>query len=880
VLDRLTASWLDRSNYPLDWNGPVARGAVPPIDLARPIFDLFAETAARHAARIALDDGTRSLTYAETLTAARILARRLAYETEPGDLVGILLCSSCDFSVAMLACLAAGRLFVPLDSHYPQAWLSGVVQDCGMTAVVGRFDEVELDRLVPFSARRIDLAEPKIVPVTPMALAGPDAPAFVLFTSGSTGKPKGIVNSQRALLRRVAQYAEAAHIDETDRFLPLSSECTIAGLRERFAALLTGATLHLIDVQRAGARAILDRLAGEAITMVYAVPALLRSLMQLGEAPASLRVLRVGGDAVLWSDIDSLRAWLPPECRIELGYSSTEAPIMQWFVPVDFPREGDRVPLGYPLAGNALAVVGEDGEPATPGEAGELVLRSPYVALGRWVDGKVDASDFPTDPKDPSCRILRTGDLVRLRADGLIDLVGRKDRQIKIRGQRVEPGELEAAIRRRPGIRDVAVYPRRVGQQWWLIAYVVGNSLGLKAALRDTLPAALHPQRIHCIDAIPRLASAKLDMAALAALDEDWQRQEVEMPVPDTAAPLGKTEEAVAAIWRRVLNKDRVGRDDDFFDSGGDSLTTLELMFAIEETLGVDLPVTAIFAAPTIARLAAAIDNRRSAEFSPLVPIKDGTGVPLFIVHGLGGNVMELFATGRRIAGDCPVYAIQARGLDGRQAPATSIAAMADDYLGEVVNLHAHGTFHLAGYSSGGLIAFEMARRLTEAGEPPASLTLIDAQTNERKWPLMVWAWMAIQRAAHHARSLRAMPMDVRLRYAGEAILSFARKILRRVGLARMPLEPVTSARVPPALRAVAEATLAAVVDYEPGYYNGQVHLIVPEISDPQRPDPALLWRPHCRELTVSSVPGDHRSIVKGENATHLAAVLTDIVAV
>ncbi|MEI9991933.1 MAG: alpha/beta fold hydrolase [Rhizomicrobium sp.] len=878
MLDRLTAPWLDRSNYPLDWNGPVARAATTQIDLGQPIFELFAKAASRHPDRIALDDGARSLSYAETLAAARALAQRIASETAQGDLVGILLPSCCDFSVAMLACLAAGRLFVPLDSHYPQAWLAGVVKDCGMAAVIGRFDDAETDQLVPQGVRRIDLGESKISPAVPFAPVGPDAPAFVLFTSGSTGKPKGIVNSQRALLRRVAQYAEAAHIDETDRFLPLSSECTIAGLRERFTALLSGATLHLIDVQRAGARAILDRLAG--VTLVYAVPALLRSLTPLGAAPSSLRVLRVGGEAVLWSDIDALRAWLPPDCRIELGYSSTEAPIMQWFVPADFPREGERVPLGYPLAGNALAVVGESGEAATPGDAGELVLRSPYVALGRWVDGKVDAGDFPADPNDPSCRIHRTGDLVCLRADGLIDLVGRKDRQIKIRGVRVEPGELEAAIRRRPGIRDVAVYPRRVGAQWWLIAYVVGNSVGLKAALRDSLPAALQPQRIHCIDAIPRLASAKLDRTALAALDEDRQRQEVECAAPASAAPLGKTEETVAAIWRRVLKRDRIGRDDDFFDCGGDSLSTLELMFALEEALAVRLPVTAIYAAPTIARLAAAIDDRRVAEFSPLVPIKDGMGIPLFIVHGLGGNVMELFAAGRRIAGDAPVYAIQARGVDGRETPATAIAAMADDYIAEILKLCPHGAFHLAGYSSGGLIAFEMARLLARAGEPPASLTLIDAQTSAENWPFAVWLGLLSRRAAHHARALRAIPTGERLRYARTAALSFGHKLLLRLGLEQAAAEQVPGLRIPSALQAVADATTIAIAHYAPGFYNGPVHLIVPRIPDPQRPDPALLWRDRCAAMTVSVVPGDHRSMVRGENAARLAAVLSEVVAV
>ncbi|HJW40070.1 MAG TPA: AMP-binding protein, partial [Rhizomicrobium sp.] len=511
MLDR--SSWLDRSNYPLDWNGSAERACATLMDanLSRPVFELFTQAAQKHAESVALDDGSVRLTYDEALATANALAHRIAHETRAGDLVGILLPTSCDSMLAMLACLAAGRLFVPLDSHYPAAWLADVMRDCGLSATVGRFDDPEVAALVPKGLRRIDLGAAKGVPDTQLSPVGPDAPAFVLFTSGSTGKPKGIVNSQRALLRRVAQYVEAAHVDASDNFLPLSSECTIAGLRERFTALLSGAGLHLIDVQRSGARQILDRLTNAKITMIYAVPALLRTLMRLdaGAAPTSLRNVRVGGDAVLWSDADALRAWLPDDCRIQLGYSSTEAPIMQWFVPNDFPRDGAYVPLGYPLAGNALAIVGGDGEAVTPGEAGELVLRSPYVALGRWANGQVDASGFPPDPNNPSCRIHTTGDLVRLRPDGLIDLVGRKDRQIKIRGVRVEPGELEAAIRRHAGIRDAAVFPRRVGRQWQLIAYVVGDAdpARLKIELRETLPAALQSRQIHKIDVVPRLAS-------------------------------------------------------------------------------------------------------------------------------------------------------------------------------------------------------------------------------------------------------------------------------------------------------------------------------------------------------------------------------------
>lgn len=892
VLHRFTAPWLDQSNFTLDWNGPADRAFAAIDDLSRPIAEHFRDAAEKHPDRIAIADEKTAVTYREALATVTTLAAHLAVETAPGELIGILLPASVEFPLVMLACLAAGRLFVPLDLHYPPAWLASVMRDSKMAAVIGRLGDAECNDVVPEGVRKIDLARCLASPACggggaptsgvtaasakAKACLGDDtrhaqaarrrregastaSPAIVLFTSGSTGKPKGIVNSQRALLRRVSQYVDAAHINENDCFLPLSSECTIAGLRERLTALLTGATLQVIDVQRAGARAILNRLHDADVTMLYAVPALLRSLMQLGDAkaPASLRVVRVGGDAVLWSDIDALRAWLPDECRIELGYSSTEAPIMQWFVPGNFAQEGSKVPLGYPLAGNSLAIVDEDGNAVAPGETGELIVRSPYIALGRWNDGRCDGGDFPVDPKDPSCRILRTGDLVRLNANGLIDLIGRKDRQLKIRGQRVEPGELEAAIRRQPGIRDAAVFPRRVGQQWWLIAYVVGDAdpAALKTALRNTLPPALQPQRIHTLDAIPRLASAKLDMAALAALDEDWQLREVTSATSATETPIGETEQAVAAIWRRVLARDDIGRDDDFFDLGGDSLSTLALMFGIEEALGRELPVTMIYEAPTIAALAAAIDAHAAPCFSPLVKIKDGEGAPLFIVHGVGGNVMELFAVGRRLEG--PVYAIQARGLDGKEAPNRSIAAMADDYLAAIRTAFPQGPYHLAGYSSGGLTALEIARRLWAQGETPASLTLIDTQTHASQWPLSVRAEQFVRRLRHHT-----------MRGALAARLGFKPAAVSAAG----PLN------FPPALQAVYDATLSAIAQYHPARYDGPVHLILAQDADPLMASPARIWQGRCAALTCHTVPGDHRSMVQGGNAAGLAEVVTRIV--
>jgi acyl-coenzyme A synthetase/AMP-(fatty) acid ligase/thioesterase domain-containing protein/acyl carrier protein len=878
------------TTFPLDWNGPVSRAFAPfrPCDVQRPIAALFEAMARRHAGRIALDDGTTRLTYSETFAWVLSLAATIASQTEADELVGLLLPTSVEFMVGILACFAAGRLFAPLDLHYPKAWLANVIADAGMAAVVGHKDEAA--DLAPPGVRWIDVKD-RVASDAALAPLGASDPAFVLYTSGSTGKPKGIVNSQQNLLARVEQYINAAHVSPDDRFMPLSSECTIAGLRERLTALLSGASLHLIDVQRSGARQILNRLRGEDITMIYGVPALLRSLMQLdsGGAPASLRNVRVGGDSVLWSDVALLRRWLPEDCRIQLGYSSTEAPIMQWFVPRDFPQDGARVPIGYPLSANRLSIVDDGGEPVAAGEVGELVVRSPYVALGRWSNGRFLRDGFPEDEKNPAARVLHTGDLVALRPDGLVDLVGRKDRQIKIRGIRVEPAETEAALRGLPDVLDAAVLPRRLGDGVQLVAYVslkadaAADGIGaLRQALKDSLAPALQPHRIYPLTEIPRLPSAKFDLAALQALDREHQTRESAEAVLNSPAEESTTadplEATIAGIWRRLLSRPEIGRDADFFDLGGDSLMTLNLMFELEEALGVELPVTMIYEAPTVAALAEAIRAQVQPRFSPLVKIKSGTvGPAFFMVHGVGGNVMELIPLGRQLdfAGD--IYAIQAKGLDGREEPNRSIAAMAGYYLDAIRAVQPHGPYRLGGYSSGGLIAFEMARMLERAGETVASLILLDTQTNARQWPARVWLAFAADRGRAHVAALRALPPLERLRYAARVSASGFRRLRWRAGFSVTTPQPAPLVSIPPALRRVYDATIDAIARYRPGRFGGRLTLIVSEARDPRMsPDPARLWRSRAGALDLLSVPGTHRSMLTGANGRVLAQTISD----
>jgi len=400
----------------------------------------------------------------------------------------------------------------------------------------------------------------------------------------------------------------------------------------------------------------------------------------------------------------------------------------------------------------------------------------------------------------------------------------------------------------------------------------------LKAALKIILPVHMQPQTIYALDAVPRLPSAKLDIKALEAVDRAHQADEAARApeTPSTDEDVRGVEATVAAIWKRLLGRAHIDRDVDFFDLGGDSLMTLNMMFALEEELGVDLPVTTIFQAPTIATLAAAIESQSVPDAVPLVLMKAGEGAPLFIVHGVGGNVMELFALGRRIAYPGPVYAIQAKGLDGRVEPNRSIAAMAADYLAAVRAAHPAGPCHLAGYSAGGLVAFEMAQRLANEGQPAASLTLIDTQTNARQWPLAVWLEMLARRVHHHRTRLGALTWRERILYAARLTAGAKRRLFWRLGLDRsaQPLE--TSVPVPRELQAIYEAVLTAIAAYRPVRYGHPVWLIVSKDGDPMMADPVRIWPRHVAALTIRTVPGNHFSMIQGENAAVLANVLSE----
>ena len=882
VLDTFPAvAWLKNDPRPLDWNGPATRLFTRFRDenLQRPIIELFERVARRERSRIAIREANTALTFGELWDAVSGLAETLAANTGPGGLIAILLPACPMFPIAMLACLAAGRPFVVLDTHHPPDWLGNVLRqarptlvitlDDGLRSIEARMPTVRVIRLtgLPRSA-------PKGWRPAPMGL---DEPACVLFTSGSTGQPKSVVNSQRNLLQRVAQSINAAHINAADRHLTLAPACTIVGVRDVMTALLAGASIHLLDPRGVGAREILHVIRAEAITVLFAFPALLRSIVAAreGHADAALRLVRVGGDTTVWNDVETLRAWLAPEAAIQLVYAATEAPMMQWFMNDICRREDARIPIGYPLPGNHLALVDEDGRATPPGEVGELIVGGQYVSLGCWVEGRLADKRVETDATYGE-RIFRTGDLARQRPDGLLERVGRKDRQVKIHGFRVDLDGVEAMLRAHASVRDVAVMgrPSSADGTLTLVAYVSardGAPPGLIGELKELMrsaPLAMRPARFYLEPSIPRLPSSKLDIRALAALDEARvQRERAESIDEATLPAIGGGDhvaQTVAGVWQDVLLTPVRAADDDFFDSGGDSLKAITFVLELERVLGFEISLMLISEAPRFSQLCQALRERRAPGSTPLVTLKAGSGLPaVFFIHGVGGNLVEILPTARRLTYGGAVIGIRARGVVRGEKPHTSIEAMAEDYLREIKQRQPNGPYHLCGYSSGGLAAFEIARRLSESGDEVGLVGLFDTTMSPVRWPLQTWLAISARRMALFAAALRAVSIrrwPATLRKSVEQLRAW------RLSVSDSPLTGIK----------VAASALIASARYQPGFYRGELTLFSPAGREPGLPSLESIWRKHARAVVVVDTPGTHLTMLSPSHAETTAACVTE----
>lgn len=734
TIQQLAVRWMKPVDVALDLHGPVEQEFDPlGADFAgvSAIDHLIAVTA-KFTNKVAISDGNRSFTYSQLLSRVLTLAQAIRTLIPEDEAVGWLLRGSAWQPLAMLACMAAGRVLVPLNPRDPVQRLMGIATTARISVLIGQDAGASAGWIEQHGLLWLDVAsasEPSAATAM-MAPISVDAPAVVLYTSGSTGAPKGVVNSQRSLLQRVQQYVDACHIGAADVFMPLSGPTTIAGCREMLSALLTGAKLHIVDVEIMGLRGVLRQITTHRVTITYIVPALARALINASRPGDldSLRIVRIGGEKVLWTDIALVRRAVKPSCFIQVSYLSTETTGTQWFLPKEWREDGVSVPVGYLLPGISYAVVDESGQSVPCGEVGELVMKSRYVMLGYWEGGRLIPA-MP-DPDDPKSRVYRTGDLVVVDAHGLMRIVGRKGRQLKINGQRVEPAELESALRKLTCVKDAVAIVTDSNELVLFASPTNPTRPHFQADVRDmirqALPAALHPTRLHEVPELPRLPGGKIDHAKLKLLDLESKKTS---PVPVPAMQrMAEANKAVEQVWRSILGaQEAAGRWD---EAGGDSLKLLRCVMDLEELIGRELDMEAFtvdMSAEDMIRAVAAVDRPvRQHLDDPVLPT-------LVILPGSMGYGPSMAAFGAQLSQVARVIPIRYPDLSWSLAGRDSVQEMAALAVEQINAAQPRGDVRMIGYSLGGGVAFEVASRLVEQGRAVKFLGILDTNVGARR---------------------------------------------------------------------------------------------------------------------------------------------------
>ncbi len=695
------------------------------------VHGLVERQARRDPAATAVVEAGRRLTYGSLLDRARALAGRLrAAGLEPGGRVGVLLPRSLDSVASHLAVLIAGGAYVPLDPQHPPARIARTLADAGAALAL---TDGALAASLPDGVAALDVEAAEAGAPLATAAASAEDLAYVMYTSGSTGEPKGVEVTHRNVVRLVDDpgYVE---LGAGTVMLHAASTAFDAATLEIWGPLANGGTIAILP-EHPSPDAVATAIDAHGVTTLWLTAGLFHELVERRpQCLGRVRHLLAGGDVLSPSHVARALAALPAAGRLTNGYGPTETTT---FALTHELRPGDVVdgpiPLGRPIQGTSCDVLDGAGEPAPVGMAGELWIGGDGVARGYRGDPELSAERFQPDPQRPGGRRYRSGDRVRRRPDGALEFLGRADRQVKVRGVRVEPAEVETALRRHPAVADVTVIAREDGPGGLsLIAYLVvaadspaPGPAALRAHASARLPAAMVPAAWVTLPRLPLTANGKVDRDRLPAPGRRHLAA-----TSSGGRPRGRDERRVAKAFEDVLGVRPVGAEDDFFALGGHSLLALELFGRLERIGGRRLPLATIFDASTPRALAACMSaGPPVSRWDNLVALKpEGSRPPLFVVGAGDGNIVGFGALARELSAEQPLYVLQPSGLDGRHPLDQGIEAMAQRYLEKVRSVRPHGPYLLAGRCNGITVAYEMAQRLRAAGEDVPLLIALDSE--------------------------------------------------------------------------------------------------------------------------------------------------------
>ena len=849
-----------------------------PESVDRSIPERFQELVRRHPDRLAVKTPDRALTYGDVNRGANRIAHALvAGLGDPRGPVAILLDNGPSLPVALMGALKSGRVQLTLDRTYPRQMVVDILQEAGVTAILTDTANHELANVLakPRGLAVLDVDGLGGDDVADLALAlSRGDPVALNFTSGSTGTPKLMVHTHRNLMHVAMRQANTFRLGQHDRFITVQPS-TMGSLY----TLLIGAATCPFDIRAQGLAGLAEWMIATEVTVYRSAVSALRGLLDTlrgDERFPDLRLVLVFGEPAYHTDVERCRRHFDPACIFAGSLGTRETADYAYFF-ADRASEPGVVPGGFPTPDLDVLLLDDTGAPVAPGEPGELAVRSRYTATGYWNRPDLTRRFFVPDPSVPDGLIYRTGDLGRRRSDGCLIHLGRKDFQVKIRGHRVDTGDVETALMRIEGVKQAVVAAREdpVGGNR-LVAYLVpgGATLPSIGHMRRTLgaemPAHMVPTAFVALAELPFTASGKIDRRALPAPPAD--RPMVETPL---SPPTGPVEETLAAIYGRLLGIEQVGADDSFFELGGHSLLALRLVTEIDAAFGRRLPLAVLLEAPSVRGLAAIVGREDwTPPWSSLVAIQPrGARLPIFCVPGHSGTILCFQELARQLGPEQPLYGLEPRGLDGRFAPQSSVEEIAAAYVEEIRGFQPAGPYCLAGYCFGGLVAYEMARTLREAGQTVAVLALFDAD-----------APAAPGDTAGLGRRLGRLAAQLRVEYANLAALdargrlAYARARLDRAGGQVAALVGAgRDTEDDPFVEQVARAQTLAARGYRPGPYAGPMvvykaqHRLTSHFVDPW-----FGWRELVRDgLDVRLIPSRGGSIIQDPDGA--AAVAADL---
>ena len=846
------------------------------------IDEIFAKNAEMTPDAIAVVHNELSITYGElNRRANRLASHLLKLGLQPGSFVGISLDRSIGLVVAKLATLKAGAGYIPINTSYPPDRKCQMVGPAAVVITTNRwladFAKMRLPTIIIDRSSDLEIDDHALSPIS-----NGESVAAVLYTSGSTGRPKGAKIPHRAVTGLVLN-TNYMTLDAGDAIAHRTNIGFDVALFEIWGALLNGCRLVIIDQEvQLSPSDFVRELRRQKVTRLWMTTSLFHLLAR--EVPDAFRNLRqvfVGGEPLDAEAVARvLRHGAPKDLLNVYGPTETTAFSTTYSVKENS-SPGKIVPLGKPIANTQVYILDRFFAPVPIGIVGEIFIGGAGIAHGYIDAPALTAERFLKNPfsSDPNALFYKTGDLAKWLPDGNIQFVGRADSQIKIRGFRVELGEIESLLKTHPSVKECAVIVRgeRSDNDRRIVAYVTGEqqqAATLREYLSGRLPDWMLPSAIVHLERLPFNVNGKIDRDALPEpLFEELGKRIV--------APKDRLESQLLTLWREILNIPTISVTDNFFDLGGHSLLALPIFLRIEKLLGKRLPLSILFEAPTIQKLAETIRRKTLETERPLlVPINpEGSGPPFFGIHGSFGEVLFYRSLSRALGRTQPFYGIQSPVLGSGSLPYTTIETLASYYMEEIRKVWACGPYLIGGYSFGGVVAFEIACQLRALGEDVALVALFDSPNPTKLRCRQKFASRVKKRFAEIA----TMPLGYKLPYlAGRAMKRIQielQKARRNMASSDQPNKRTEAGSEIFRQLRISMIHEGMLTDYRPNPFPGHVTLFKSKYP----PDgfeylKDLGWSGYAEEgVAVVPVPGTHSSLFQAPHVGFLAERLREV---